>query len=318
MAAIYGVGDPAQNNRIASLFKAGLNMMMSARMPSLETLRIFDACARHGNFSRAADELCITPAAVSQRIRSLETGLGKPLFARNGPRIRLNGEGEMLFRRTRAIMRLAHAAIDELRAFRTLRLTVTPTFASRWLAVHLPDFDAGHPDIGIDLDVSTDVREPDRYDLAIRSGRGGWPNVDATRLFAVEATPMLSPRLLKDRPHFAPADLAFSALVPGSDWPHWFAAQGLPAPDMSAARGSAYPSQDLAAQAALEGKGVALLSPRLFAAELASGRLVRPFAFTLCGGDSYWLVESGAGESSAAVRAFRGWLMKKIEAISTG
>jgi LysR family transcriptional regulator, glycine cleavage system transcriptional activator len=292
-------------------------MTMAARTPSLETLRIFDACARHGNFSRAADELCITPAAVSQRIRSLETDAGKPLFARNGPRIRLNDDGEKLFRQTRAIMTLAHAAIDELRMARALRLTVAPTFASRWLASRLPEFEVRHPGIAIDIDVSADVRDLARHDLAIRSGNGRWPDTDATVLFAVEATPMLAPRLLQGRTLSDPADLASFPMIASSDWPRWFAAQQLPAPDRRTAQRTAYPSQDLAAQAAIDGQGVALLSPRLFAAELASARLVQPFAFTLSGPDSYWLVEPRTDRSPAA-RAFRDWLLESIAPVSAG
>lgn len=314
--AIYGANPLPQNNGIACPFEARLNMAMPARLPSLDTLRIFDACARHGNFSRAASELCITPAAVSQRIRSLESELGKLLFSRNGPHIRLNSDGESLFRRTREIMALTRTAIDELQAFRTLRLTVTPTFASRWLAVHLPEFEAQHPDIGIKIDVSADVR-PSGYDLAIRSGDGGWPDVDATALFAVEATPMLSAKLPSGRALTAPADLATFPMIPSSDWPRWFAAQLLPIPDTRTGRRAAYPSQDLAAQAALEGKGVALLSPRLFAAELASGRLIQPFSFILSGPDSYWLVEAKADRNSAAT-VFRDWLLASIEAVSPG
>lgn len=286
-------------------------MEMAARIPSLETLRIFDACARHLNFSRAAGELCITPAAVSQRIRSLETELGKQLFGRNGPRIHLNGDGETLFRHTHEIMALARAAIDDLQTFRTIRLTVTPTFASRWLAVHLPEFESRHPDISVEIDVSTDVREPDRYDIAIRSGAPDRADADATRLFAVEAAPMLSPQLLSALDLTSPADLARLPIIPGPDWPRWFAEQGLPAPDMRAARRTAYPSQDLAAQAAFEGKGVALLSPRLFAAELGSSRLVQPFPFTLSGPGHYWLVEPTTGGTSAA-RSFRDWLLARI------
>ena len=288
---------------------------MAMRMPSLETLRIFDACARHINFSRAASELCITPAAVSQRIRSLESEIGKPLFARNGPRIRLNGDGETLARRTRAIMVLAHAAIAELQSVRSLRLTVTPTFASRWLAAHLPDFEARYPDIAIEIDVSADIRDPGRHDIAIRSGDGGWP--DATPLFAVEATPMLSPQLLHGQPLAEPSDLARFPMIPSSDWPRWFAGQQLAPPDMRAAQRTSYPSQDLAAQAVLEGKGVALLSPRLFAAELASGRLIQPFSFTLSGPDRYWLVEPGSDRNSAA-QSFRDWLLETIERVSPG
>lgn len=288
-------------------------MTMAARIPSLETLRIFDACARHMNFSRAAEELCITPAAVSQRIRALETAVGKRLFARHGPRVRLNGDGETLARRTRAIMTLARTAIDELQTVRTLRLTTTPTFASRWLAGRLAEFEATHPGIAIELDVATDVRTPDRYDLAIRSGDGNWADVRATRLFAVEAAPMLAPHLMNAVRPQRPADLARGPLIAGPDWARWFAGQGLPAPDLHATGRSAYPTQDIAAQAAIEGHGVAMLSPRFFAAELVAARLVQPFAFTLAGPDHYWLV-APAGADDAAADAFRAWLLASIDA----
>lgn len=286
---------------------------MALRIPSLETFRIFDACARHMNFSHAAKELCITPAAVSQRIRTLETEIGKPLFIRHGPRIRLNGDGETLFRHTRAIMTRARAAIEELQAVRTLRLTATPTFASRWLAVHLAEFEAAHPGIAIEIDVSADIRLPGQYDLAIRSGDGNWADVRATRLFPIDVTPMLSPRLTDDTDTQHPVDLARLPMIPSADWTRWFAGQGCPAAAMPADGRKAYPSQDLAARAALEGKGVALLSPRLFAGELAARRLVQPFAFVLSGPDHYWLVEP-AGARGSAADAFRMWLLDRIRA----
>ena len=286
-------------------------MMMSARLPSLELLRIFDACARHGNFSRAASELCITPAAVSQRIRALEMELDRGLFVRNGPRITLSPDGEMLFVRTGEMMAIARAAIDELRVFRKLRLTATPSFASRWLAIHVPDFEALHPGIQMEIEVSVEVRPPSAFDVAIRSGLGDWAGMHATPLFAVEGTPMLRPNLLERHPIGKPGDLARLPLIPNSDWPRWFAEQGLAPPHPSVARRSAYPSQDLAAQAALEGKGVALLSPRLFATEIAAGRLVRPFSFVLAGPEQYWLVEPRKRPGSAAP-VFRDWLLTTL------
>lgn len=283
-------------------------MAMPPRLPSLETLRIFDACARHGNFSRAAGELCITPAAVSQRIRALEIDLDRALFVRNGPRVALSADGETLFRRTREMMAIAHAAIEELQAFRKLRLTATPSFASRWLAARLPDFEALHPDVQVEIDVSTEIRRPSTFDVAIRSGLGDWTGVRATPLFAVEGAPMLRPDLLEGRAMEEPSDLAKLPLIPSSDWPRWFAEQDAAPPDQSAARRSAYPTQELAAQAALEGKGAALLSPRLFAAEIASGRLVRPFTFVLEGPERYWLVEPRK-RSGPAAAMFRDWLL---------
>ncbi|HWU78564.1 MAG TPA: LysR substrate-binding domain-containing protein [Caulobacter sp.] len=286
-------------------------MAMSLRLPSLETLRIFEACARHGNFSRAAVELCITPAAVSQRVRGLELELGRTLFVRKGPRIALSAEGQTLFGRTSQMMAIARAAIEELRGSRALRLTATPSFASRWLAVHVPDFEALHPGVQIDIDVSADVRDLNTFDIAIRSGRGDWSSVRTTPLFPVEGTPMLRPDLLERCAIIEPGDLARVPLIPNSDWPRWFDEQGLDRPDLTAARRLAFPSQDLAAQAALEGKGAALLSPKLFAAEIANGRLARPFPFVLSGPEQYWLVEPER-EAGPTASAFRNWLLTTL------
>ena len=288
---------------------------MPARLPSLETLRVFDACARHANFSRAAAELCITPAAVSQRMRGLESDLGRALFVRSGPRLALNGDGERLFARTSAMMALARAAIDEIRSERSLRLTVTPTFAARWLAPRLHDFERRHPDIAIALDVSTDRRDPGAFDLAIRAGDGRWPGTRATPLFAVEATPMLSPHLLGNIGLAEPADLARLPLIASGDWSRWFIEQQIVPPTLPGAERAGYPTQDLAAQAALEGQGVALLSPRLFGADVRSGRLIRPFAFLLSGPYLYWLVEPATGaDTGSAAATFRDWLLATITA----
>ncbi len=286
-------------------------MAMPHRLPSLETLRIFDASARHRNFSRAAHELCITPAAVSQRIRGLELELGRSLFVRNGPRITLSPEGEMLFERTREMMTVAHAAVEAVRGSRTLRVTATPSFASRWLAIHVQDFEALHPGVQIRIDVSSDVRPPADFDIAIRSGLGDWADVDATPLFAVEGTPMLRPDLLMGLTVDSPEDLARLPLIPNSDWPRWFEEQGLERPRLSAALRSVFPSQDIAAQAALEGKGVALLSPRLFAAEILSGRLINPLPFTLSGPQRYWLLAPRQGVAPVT-SAFRDWLLAAL------
>lgn len=122
---------------------------------------------------------------------------------------------------------------------------------------------------------------------------------------------MLRPDLLEGCAIVEPGDLAHVPLIPHSDWPRWFDEQGLNRPDLTAARRLAFPSQDLAAQAALEGKGAALLSPKLFAAEIASGRLVNPFPFVLSGPEQYWLVELERGVGSTA-SAFRDWLLTTL------
>ena len=243
---------------------------MDRRLPSLESLRVFEASARHSNFSNAARELGITPAAVSLRIRHLEADLGQRLFQRNGPRIVPTPEGALLAERMAEILALARAAVTECRSTAApLRVTVTPTFSARWLMPRLPRYRALADAARIRLEVSTDLRSPDQYDVAIRSGRGGWPDLVATRLLPIEVTPMLSPALAASGTLETPADLQRLPLIHDEDWEAWFLAAGVQEPRFAFAP-IEYGTQEMSAGAAIDGSGVALLSTALFAEDLAA------------------------------------------------
>ncbi|MDQ8755181.1 LysR substrate-binding domain-containing protein [Sphingosinicella sp. LHD-64] len=261
---------------------------MDRRLPPLESLRIFEASARHANFSRAARELGITPAAVSLRIRDLEEDLGQRLFVRNGPRISLTSAGAALSARLGEVMMLVRAAVAECRSSEApLRVTVTPTFAARWLVPRLPRYRALTEAARIQLDVSTDLRTHDQFDIAIRSGRGGWRDMIATRLLPMDLSPMLSPGLAGRFPLDSPADLQRLPLIRDVSWPAWFEGASVDRPVLSYAPVE-YATQDMAAAAAAEGAGVALLSLQLFASKLADGSLVRPFDHVLRCEDGYY------------------------------
>lgn len=286
---------------------------MDRRLPPLESLRVFEASARHSNFSRAARELGITPAAVSLRIRHLEADLGQRLFQRHGPRITLTADGSLLAERLGEIMALVRRAVTECRSTAApLRVTVTPTFSARWLVPRLPRYRALPDAARIKLDVSTDLRAPDRFDVAIRSGRGGWPDLVAISLLPIEVAPMLSPALAARARLRAPAGLQQLPLIHDETWDAWFRAAGVAEPRFAVAP-IEYATQEMAAGAAIEGAGAALLSTGLFADDLAAGRLVMPFPQTLVTGASYFAIRHRS-ERRLAVDHFVRWLQDEAEA----
>jgi LysR family glycine cleavage system transcriptional activator len=198
-------------------------------------------------------------------------------------------------------------------------LSATNTFALNWLARRLGIFQLAHPQIALRLDVSGRPVDFSReeVDIEIRTGAGQWPGLAAHRLMEDEYTPMLSPRLLnKIGPLDRPADLLNVPLIDPTDpwWKNWFAAAGVEAPDLSRQTEMRFGVQNLAAQSALAGQGVALLTPVFFSTELAEGRLVQPFPLVQSAGHSYWLVYLRARRGKPKIKAFRDWLLVTITA----
>jgi LysR family glycine cleavage system transcriptional activator len=273
---------------------------------------MLEACARHASYSRAADELGVSPAAVSQRMRDLQAELGVSLFERHGPRVAPTEHGLRLAGRVRDALAILSAGVDECRDSMVIRISAAPTFAARWLAPRLADYRKAHSPVRIVIDAAIDVRPHGSFDVAIRSGQGRWRGYASTRLFAVEGTPLYNPHLYDPGILSSPAGLLGCELVHSDEWDAWFALAGVAvpvhAPHYSNAR---YPTQDLAGAAALEGAGVALLSPRLFADAIAQGRLTRPFDITLNGPEAYWLLMP-PGEARPHVVAFCDWLIGSI------
>ena len=262
---------------------------MSRVFPAGRALRTFEAAARHLNFSRAADELGLTPAAVSYQIKDIEAQLGLALFARTSRSIRLTPAGEAL----------AGAAADALDGLRratararrlargqqTLRLSVGARFATNWLLPRLPRFRAAHPQWELSFDISDALRDFDAHDLdaAIRYGAGRYPGVVTHRLFSTVVVPVCSPRLLEAGPApRQPRDLAAHTLCyvdcrPGGvvwpNWALWMAAAGVPDFDDSGC--VAFTESSHVAQAVMDGGAVGLVERELVARELAEGRLIQ-------------------------------------------
>ncbi|WP_129791788.1 LysR family transcriptional regulator [Sphingosinicella sp. CPCC 101087] len=277
-------------------------------MPPLESLRVFEACARHGNFTKAASELGVTPTAVSLRIRDLEGDLGCRLFRRNGPRVALTEAGAAFAGRIGRALEALRAAVEDVRDQPVIRVTAAPTFAARWLAPRLASFrPAGGSQVR--LSVATELEENGAFDVAIRSGAGPWPGLRSLASVPVEGAPMLSAGLAAGERLQAPEDLLRLPLLPDERWPDWFACAGV---DHASARYASvqYPTQELAAAAALDGAGVALLSPALFGPLVSQGRLAMPFEQVVRGPGAHHLLV--AEDPPAAVREFCDWVVTEL------
>ncbi|WCM86238.1 LysR family transcriptional regulator [Acidovorax sp. NCPPB 3576] len=277
----------------------------------LNALRAFEVSARHLNLTRAAQELCVTQTAVSQHIRNLEERLGKPLFRRLPRGLALTDEGLALLPvLADAFGRIAGALeqFSDTRPREVLTVGAVGTFAVGWLLPRLRDFQHACP--FVDLRLLTHNNRVDiageGLDCAIRFGDGAWHGTEADRLLeaplSAMCAPSIAPRLR------APADLAHESLLRSyrsDEWAAWFGAAGVPCPLV---RGTVFDSSLALAEAAAQGAGVALLPVRLFQRELQQGRLVQPFGTHIALG-AYWLTRLKSRPPSAALQAFRGWLL---------
>jgi LysR family transcriptional regulator, glycine cleavage system transcriptional activator len=278
---------------------------MSSPTPSLESLRILVSCVRHGNFSRAAEELKITPAAVSQRMRGLEARLGVRLFRRHGPRLITTVRARALGQQLERAFGLVQMAVNECRRGRQpLRVTCAPTFGARWLVPRLTAYHSLPGADAIVLDVGQAISPASAFDVAVRSGTGPWPAHAAVRLMAERRTPLVSPKLWPAETRATARALARLPLIPDPSWPEWFELVGLrnPKPNFISTR---FPNYELEAQAAAKGAGAALLSPLLFQELIAQGALVAPFSQCTESVGGYWLLWGKEAGDSHFVRWMR-------------
>jgi LysR family transcriptional regulator, glycine cleavage system transcriptional activator len=278
-------------------------------------LQTFVAVARAGKMKHAAQELSLTPGAVSQRIRQLEEAAGRRLFSRNRSGIELNAAGEAMFAALAEPFRAIEAVDRELGGLtsRRVAITTTPSFAASWLMPRLARFAQSCPDIEIAVETGNRpvdlTREP--IDLAIRHGLGKYPGVESTWLFAPELIVVASPDLLKDRgPLKTPADcLAFPLLHDFNrrDWPLWFEAHGTPAPN--GGKGLAFSDSHLIVRAAVAGQGLALVRDIYAEDALRAKQLVKPLSVNWPTQFAYYVVAASEALRKPAVRRFKDWLI---------
>lgn len=297
--------------------------MTQRRLPPLGALRAFEAAARHLSFKRAADELAVTPTAISHQIRSLEDHLGVRLFERRTRQVLLTADGLMLYPSLRDgfdAIAAACASIAARRARRALTVSATVAFTLKWLVPRLAAFRETHPDLDLRLHASDDPVDlhAGEADAAIRYGRGPYPGLVGRLLIRDRYAPVCSPRLKLRRAE----DLRRHPLLhaewrhPNADtptWPKWLARAGVSGVQVDV--GTRFTDHSHAFQAAIAGQGVALLSLVLAADDLASGLLVQPFGPSIDGEYHQFVYpETGA---RAEVIALRDWLEAQIAAERT-
>ena len=281
----------------------------------LNALRMFDAAARHLSLTRAAQELHVTQAAVSQHIRNLEERLGKPLFRRLPRGLALTDEGQALWPVVAQSFERIEQSLQQVaepRPREILTVGVVGTFAIGWLIPRLSQFQQLHP--YIDLRLLTNNNRVDLagegLDAAVRFGDGAWHGTHAQMLLRAPLSPMCTPMLAQQLRE--PADLARQTLLRSyrtQEWEGWFAGLDQAAP---LARGAMFDSSLTLAEAAAQGAGVALLPARMFEHMLQQGRLVRPFAHEVDTG-AYWLTYLKSRQASSALQTFRQWLMTQLQ-----
>ena len=292
---------------------------MPEPLPPLAAVRVFDAAARHLSFTRAAEELGMTQAAVSYQIKVLEDRVGAPLFLRRPRQVTLTDVGQRLapavteaFELIRQAFATAHGGAQG-----TLSITTVPTFAVNWLAQHLGSFQVAHPALAVRLDMSPHFVDfaREEFDLAIRAGDGNWPGLASHFLMPIQFTPMLSPRLAERIGGVKePADLLKLPIIGTEDpwWAQWFAEAGVAAPGLDGRPRNSLGSQSVEGGAAVAGHGVAILTPAFYQAELASGRLIQPFDLVSSDVRSYWLVYPEARRNVRKIAALREWILAEF------
>ncbi|MBA2742838.1 MAG: transcriptional regulator GcvA [Chthoniobacterales bacterium] len=291
---------------------------MRPRLPPLNSLRLFEASARLLSFKNAAEELLLTPSAVSHGIQSLEEWLGAPLFLRTTKGLVLSEAGNIyipVVRQALELLASGSAKIVNKHRLGQLSISVAPTFGARWLLPRLHKFRELHPDIHIVIDTSQERAElsDSGVDLAIRMGRGNWQGVIADKLIAEEMVPVCSPSIY-DRVRDL-IDIEQSPLIhvtrASEDWVVWANETGRPAPDP--AKGLRFDTIHMAFQAACQGLGVVIGRKPLVDAELASGSLVEVWE-NVCSNTSYWLVGAESRADDPRILAFQSWILQEAAA----
>jgi len=292
---------------------------MEHQLPPLNALRAFEATARHLSVKNAADELCVTPGAVSQLVKTLELHLGVQLFRRVNRGVFLTDAGQAYLPPVRNAFRQISDATQKVAVpaeTGLLTVSATPFFASAWLVPRLKSFQDAHPDIDLQVLTSNALADfsRDGVDVAIRHGMGQYPGLASQRVLTVEMVPVAAPALVVEygKPK-KPADLLQWPRVNDADrkgWRLWFEAQGIE--DAGPARGPSFDDAGLLLQAVLAGQGAALLPVAMMVAEIEQGRLVQLSKATWLEDFAYYLVCPEGSRDRPKVAAFRDWLLGAV------
>ncbi|CAJ0705790.1 transcriptional regulator GcvA [Ralstonia holmesii] len=291
---------------------------MARRLPPLNALRVFEVAGRHLSFSRAADELCVTNAAVSHQIKQLEDHLGKKLFARRNNQLSLTDAGDNYLPRVRDALRALEQATDLLMdtADAPLRVAVPPTFGAKWLVPRLYRFFNQHPHVRVEVSTA-DVQDHGQFDLCIDDRQVNAPNLRVEWFTSTDFFPVCNATL--QAAIRMPQDLATQTLLHERGgrhlahhptWRQWLDEVGVP--HIDATRGPAFSEALMALQAAIDGQGVALGQGILVEYDIAAGRLMRPLATEASLRLSYYLIHPHQAAEHAGFALFRQWLVDEV------
>lgn len=289
-----------------------------SRLPPLSAIRAFEAAGRHENFSRAADELGMTQAAISYQIRQLEDRVGRPLFVREKGRVRLSDTGRRLLPAITSGFAGIAEAFDALRDEDSdvLSINASVSIGGTWLSSRIGRFQLRYPDLAVRISLANELIDFGRStsDAAIRAGDGKWEGLRCDFLFCQHFAPICSPSFLEANEIRQPEDLLrVERLAPNdSMWAGWFAKVGIGAPPPR--QGVVLDSQLQEASAMLGGFGIAMMSPLFWKADLESGRLVQPFDTLYLPGSAQWLVHPTGRVGIRKIERFREWLHEEVAA----
>ncbi|CAG9250333.1 Glycine cleavage system transcriptional activator [Burkholderia cepacia] len=288
------------------------------RLPSLNALQIFDIVARHGSFTRAAEQLCLTQGAVSRQVLALEAFYQFPLFKRTPKGLTLTAEGELLLPTVRESFARIEEVSMRLSRRRTELALKVPTCMMQWMLPRIMRFQSEHPELQVQITTTwghhVDFRmEP--FDAAVIYAPGAGPDMYAIPLFEERLTPVCSPDLLNRHPLASVDDLANHTLLHPTrdhrDWKRWLDHAG--APHVDSTRGLSFETLDLATHAAIDGYGIAIGDRTLVDESVAAHRLVTPFDVSMPTGMGYYFVYPGGAEQQQKIQLFGDWITGERE-----
>ncbi|MGJ8528687.1 LysR family transcriptional regulator [Maritalea sp.] len=291
-------------------------------LPPLTALRAFEAASRHKSFTKAANELNMTQAAVSYQIKQLEDRFGEPLFIRGTRQVSLSEAGVRLAPSITEAFEIIRRSFAEAKghADGLLTITTSQTFASSWLARHLGGFQVHCDELAVKLDISNtsyDDFQSAGVDVAIRTGLGDWDGLVARKIMHIDYTPMLSPSLAKRSGGVPkhPQDLLEMQLIDPEDlwWRKWLEGAGADASALKTARGLRYGTQAMDGIVAQSGHGVGILTPSFYRDELASGLLIQPFEHVQKEEFAIWLCYPERRKNWSKIKIFENWLFPMLD-----
>lgn len=284
-------------------------------LPPLTAMRAFEAVARHLSFTKAAEELGMTQAAVSYQIKILEERVGAPLFLRKSRQIALSETGARLAPDVTQAFDILRNAFADSRGLvdGMLSITSVPTFASHWLAANIGLFQLANPEIAVRVESSAHLVDfgVEEFDVGIRATSKLQEGMVGHMLLKAEFAPMLSPKLVEEYQVREPADLLrVPQITPDDPWLcAWLELAGVSVPPTPDRPFSRLGAQNLEAAAAVAGRGLAMVTPAFYGDEVASGRLAQPFDIVGWDGHGYYLVYPEARRNSPKIKAFRDWII---------